>query len=159
MSEYNEEIVSAAKFYNVKPAWIKAVIHIESNWDAAPRPRWEPHISEHSYGLGQFLPSTALWILRTPSKFPMLPGIRAKLQEAQARLPQAGESSINTALHDPEVAIHLIAAYLRYQLDRYGNITDAVAAYNAGSPRHRSTGEYVNQWHVDKFTEALAIYS
>ena len=157
---FEREIADAAAFYNLKEEWIKAVIWVESRGEPEPKPRWEKHLNEHSYGLGQFLPSTVLWILRTPSVFPLQPRIRQRLSEARLRYLETGERAFNTVLHEPEVNINLIAAYLRYQLDRYdGNIRDAVAAYNAGSVRRTPEGTYVNQWHVDKFGDALDLYS
>lgn len=41
------------------------------------------------------------------------------------------------------------AKYLRFQLDRYGNIPDAVASYNRGSVL-KVRGKYSNQEYVDK---------
>jgi soluble lytic murein transglycosylase len=159
MHRFEQDIQSASEFYNIRPEWIKAVIEIESKGDPSPKPRWEKHLEEHSYGLGQFLPSTVLWILRTPSKFPLPGRVRQLLKEARLGYLESGERAFNKVLHVPEVNIYLIAAYLRYQLDRYnGDITKAVAAYNAGSVRYRGDA-FVNQWHVDKFHEALQLYS
>lgn len=160
MWQYEEPINEAAAFYNIKPQWIKGIIWIESHGDPSPTPRWEKHLSEHSYGLGQVLPSTALWILRTPSRFPLPPRIRQRLTEGRVGYTEVGERAFNEVLQDPEVSIYLTASYLRYQLDRYdGNIRDAVAAYNAGSVRRTPEGAYENRWHVDKFGDALDRYS
>jgi soluble lytic murein transglycosylase-like protein len=156
MTAYADIIQEAAERYNLSPEWIAAVVSIESGFDAAALPRWEPHIAEHSYGLGQFLPSTVLWVIREPELFPLTAAVRGALLHAAAALPFQGEKKLNALLLDPTVGIHLIGAYLRYLLNRYDqNIVDAVAAYNAGSVRKKDDGTYVNQWHVDKFLTAL----
>jgi len=160
MFTYEDEIQAASAFHNLQPRWLQAVLWIESRGEKAPTPRWESHLQEHSYGLGQLLPSTALWMLATPSRFAFPDSVRDRAKLAVEELSTRGESSFNKLLHDPEVNIYLTAAYLRYQLDRYdGNITDAVAAYNAGSVRKNDRGAYVNQWHVDKFNNALDRYA
>lgn len=46
------------------------------------------------------------------------------------------------------------AKYLKRLHDRYGNWNDAIAAYNAGSPR-RVDGKYVNQGYVDKINARM----
>ena len=152
---YEDLIRSASAFYNVDPDWVSAVLWIESRGEPEPPPRWEAHKGEHSYGLGQLLPSTVHWMLDVPSRFPLPDKLRERIREAREAQTKEGESAFTEILHDPEVNIYLTTAYLRYQLDRYdGNITDAVAAYNAGSVRKKN-GAYVNQWHVDKFHKAL----
>lgn len=45
---------------------------------------------------------------------------------------------------DPSLAVQLGTQYLRDQLARYGSTSDAVAAYNAGTARKNSAGQYVN---------------
>jgi len=121
-----------------------------------PKPRWEKHLQEHSYGLGQFLPSTVLWMIDTPHRFRFPPDISSALARAKTALPSRGEKALNEVLHEEEVGLYMVGAYLHYLLDRYdGDIVKAVAAYNAGSARYTEQGHFVNQWHVDKFTEAL----
>ena len=160
MFKYQNFIDGASSFYGLEPKWIKAVLHVESRGEVAPTPRWEAHKGEHSYGLGQILPSTALWMLSRPDKFPLPDSIRERTKPAVSGQLEKGESSFNNLLHDAEVNIYLTAAYIRYQYDRYNsNITDAVAAYNAGSVRRTSSGAYVNQWHVDKFHDAVDLYA
>lgn len=45
---------------------------------------------------------------------------------------------------DPSLAVQLGTQYLRDQLTRYGSTSDAIAAYNAGTARKNSAGQYVN---------------
>lgn len=45
---------------------------------------------------------------------------------------------------DPDLAVQLGAQYLGDQIGRYRSIGDGVAAYNAGTARKNSAGQYVN---------------
>src|SRR5207245_1331912 len=47
-------------------------------------------------------------------------------------------------LLDPATNIQLGMDFLRYQLGRYPILEDAIAAYNAGSPRRDAAGQYIN---------------
>lgn len=69
-----------------------------------------------------------------------------------------GILQINDKAHPgafPKVKVDIVAnleygaKYLAGHYRKYGNWMDAVAAYNAGSPRRTSTGAYVNQRYVD----------
>lgn len=57
---------------------------------------------------------------------------------------------------DPELGLQFGCIYLYKLRNRYPLGMDAVAAYNAGSPRKDATGRYVNQGYVDKVIAALA---
>lgn len=50
----------------------------------------------------------------------------------------------------PEVGIWYGMAHLNYLRERFPAEMDFVAAYNAGSPRKRDNGQYVNQGYIDK---------
>lgn len=52
-------------------------------------------------------------------------------------------------LFEPETNIEYGCRHLKTFFTRYGNIQDAVASYNAGSPRLASDGKLVNQPYVD----------
>lgn len=51
----------------------------------------------------------------------------------------------------PELNIEIGARHLSGFWRKYGNMQDAVAAYNAGSPRRSQDGRYENQGHIDRF--------
>jgi hypothetical protein len=54
-----------------------------------------------------------------------------------------------------EFGIKYGAMKLKKCMDKYGNIHDAIAAYNAGSVRKTAGGLYFNQKHVDRFDSHL----
>lgn len=58
-------------------------------------------------------------------------------------------------LFNPPINIFTGVKYLRFQLDRYGNLLDMVAAYNAGSVRKNKDGAYINLSYVKSVTSVL----
>jgi soluble lytic murein transglycosylase-like protein len=145
-------------YYGLEVEYLQAVVRIESNGQYQAF-RWETHILDYSLGLCQVLTSTAAWMLGNSGAFPIPQAQWKTLSQGIGQAVDLGTKSLNRAMIDPLVALHLGAAYLSYQLKRYdGDIQDAIAAYNAGSARRTSTGEYVNQHHVDKFNEALTYF-
>jgi soluble lytic murein transglycosylase-like protein len=118
--------------YNVEPALIKAHIKAESNWDVNAS-RYEAHKADASWGLMQLLLVTARGVLGDPNL------------------------SI-TQLIQPRVNIEAGTKFILSNLNRFGNMRDAIAAYNAGSPRLGTDGKYVNQAYVDKVTNNYNLY-
>jgi soluble lytic murein transglycosylase-like protein len=118
--------------YNVEPALIKAHIKQESNWDVNAS-RFEAHKGDASWGLMQLLLSTAREVL--------------------------GNSNLTTTqLIQPRVNIEAGTKFIAQLQRRFGNMRDAIAAYNAGSPRLGKDGKYVNQDYVDKVTKNYELY-
>lgn len=60
-----------------------------------------------------------------------------------------GYSGNASGLLDPATNIKWGTNYLAYQYKRYGGITDAIAAYNAGRVRYDASGNYTNQSYVN----------
>jgi len=105
---YRTIIKRSAEKYNIDQKLIFATIMVESNGNTRAI-RYEPHIGDASYGLGQILYGTAKGI-----------GFQGSPEE----------------LFDPEVNIELIARYHARNKAVYGDLTNEqlVTAYNAGSP-------------------------
>lgn len=103
------------------PRLIKAVIMQESTGNAGAR-RFEKSCKCYSNGIMQVRYSTAQWL---------------------------GYTGDEVGLLLPDTNIEFGTKYLRYQLKRYGNTRDAIAAYNSGTVRHTSNGLYRNQDYVD----------
>jgi len=53
-------------------------------------------------------------------------------------------------LTKPEVGVRFGCLKLKDLMRRYSKLDDVIASYNAGSPRLRDDGKYVNQIYVDK---------
>ena len=125
-------ISEMAKKYSIEPALIKAHIKAESNWDVNAS-RYEVHKTDSSWGLMQLLLVTAREVLGNPTLS-------------------------TTQLIQPRVNIEAGTKFISQNLNRFGNMRDAIAAYNAGSPRLNAQGKYVNQAYVDKVTKNYEIY-
>ena len=106
---YGRLIKESARKYNVDEKLIFSTIMLESRGDTFAY-RYEPHINDASYGLGQILYGTARGL-----------GFEGQPED----------------LYDPAANIDLIAKYHRRNMDVYGNNLTAeqlTIAYNAGSP-------------------------
>ncbi|HNQ49499.1 MAG TPA: lytic transglycosylase domain-containing protein [Hydrogenophilus thermoluteolus] len=114
-NDYDAIISRAAARHQVPPAIIKAVAAVESSFNRKAI-REEPQIADRSRGLMQMLERTARGL-----------GFRGRLDD----------------LYDPTVSLDLGAQLLAELFERYGNWTDALAAYNGGRPRKLSSGELV----------------
>jgi len=111
--------------YNIEPALIRGIIKQESNWDVNAS-RFEAHKTDASWGLMQVMLSTARSVLNNPNL-------------------------TTTQLIQPRVNIEAGTKLMAENWNRWGNISDAIAAYNAGSPRlNPKTGKYVNSDYVTK---------
>jgi soluble lytic murein transglycosylase len=125
--EHWETILSEARARSLDPARVAAFIRQESVFN----PRAESHAN--AYGLMQLIMETAR---RTAARVGA-PSISSKEQ-----------------LFEPRLNIKLGTAYLREQLDKYGRVEYAAAAYNAGPGR-------ADRWKVelpseiDEWTEAV----
>jgi hypothetical protein len=149
-AEYDGIFKSAAAMFKVEAAVLKAIAMQESGlvWISyrfgkserrfyrkyiEGKPEWmkhryytEPKVIAASWGLMQIMYTTAV----------------------QMGLPR--EAPWHTIM-EPETNILLGARYYANQMDRYGNASAAIAAYNAGSPRVvEGTNRFENQDYVDK---------
>ncbi len=116
--------------------YISAVIEIESNGNSNAE-RYEPHLDDYSYGLGQLLTRTA-----------------KDLEKRHANLPRLGNTpeKIKASLCDPEINKEYIRALFKEELDFYNDYLLAVASYNAGhfSPRNARCQQQLNDLYGEK---------
>ena len=131
-------VTAIAQSAGIDPALVMAVIDAESNFN--PTATHRDADGGSSYGLMQLRLETASLL--------------------------AGYAVQGPDLFVPEFNIRLGVRYLADQLARYGgNVTDAVAAYNAGTARRNAAGIYVNsrgvpnvQAYVDRVMAAYPRY-
>jgi soluble lytic murein transglycosylase-like protein len=60
-------------------------------------------------------------------------------------------------LCDPEEGLKYGCKHLKWNYNRYNNWYDAVSAYNQGSNRKNSEGNYQNQSYVDKVMQGVNV--
>lgn len=69
-----------------------------------------------------------------------------------------GETNLER-LKIPEVSIELAAKLLHELQSRWDTISKVIAAYNAGSPKRRADGAFINQEYVMKVQERYVWYT
>lgn len=120
LSPYQSIVTEYAEQYSLDENLIRAVIWKESSGHPNAK-RWEGEEYGYSRGLMGVLYTTAQ---------------------------QMGFTGEPDDLFDPDTNIHYGTAYLRWQLDRYGeDVEKALSAYNAG------TYTEVNKYYVNKVLE------
>ena len=102
--KYKEEIDNVATEYSLDKNLVYALIMAESNFNP------NAVSSKDATGLMQLTSDTALWCAE-----------------------KIGDENLAADLTVPEVNIRLGCYYLKYLIDRYGEESTALAAYNAGS--------------------------
>lgn len=118
--KYREIIAQVANTYQIDPQIIYATIMTESQGQEYVY-RFEPHLGEGSYCMGQILLSTAYKL-----------GLRGAA----------------TQLFDPQICIDMIGRYHRLMLDTHGELTalQLARAYNTGSPWKRPVWGHLNRF-------------
>ena len=113
--------------------YINAVIEIESHGNARAE-RYERHLNDYSYGLGQLLTKTA-----------------KDLEKRYGDLPRLGENvnEIKENLFKVDINRTYTTKLFKEELDFYGDPYLAVAAYNAGhlTPRNALLQRQLNELH------------
>ena len=135
---YEAIVRTHAKNYDLPPALLAAVIYTESKFDASARS------DAGAVGLMQLLPETAQ-------------GIASRT---------GGDRFVVSDLLDPEVNVRYGSWYLRNLLNRYDDLSTALAAYHAGQGnvdawRRRGVGIQFPETraYVKKVLDAEEIYA
>jgi len=136
-----------ATSHNLDPALVGAFIQVESSGKGS-RSRFEP-------AWGYFL---------TPDLFAKSLGITRETEEIHQKTSwglmqimggvarELGFTDNLPKLIVPAININFGCMHLSKLIAKYQALPDAIASYNAGSPRKTADGKYVNQDYVDKVT-------
>lgn len=134
-----------ARRHSLDPALVGAIVQVESGGNGYAmryEPKWD--------------------YLLTPEKFAKMLGITEETERQMQRFSygvmqvmgsvarELGFQSSLAKLTHQGLGIEFGCLKLKQLLTKYPHLTDAVAAYNAGSPRKTPEGFYVNQIYVDK---------
>lgn len=139
-----------AKEAGLEPDWVAACIMTESNGNPYAV-RYEPHF--------KYLLNTRIWAeklglsVETEEVCQKTSWGYMQIMGAVAR--ELGFEGHITELLDVQVNLKFGTLKLKQLVWKYGNILDAIAAYNAGSVRKTPGGHYENQKHVDRFDALL----
>lgn len=122
--------------------YINAVVEIESHGNARAE-RYEKHLDDYSYGLGQLLTRTA-----------------KDLEKRYSDLPRLGENAneIKENLFNEETNRAYTTRLFKEELDFYGDAYLAVAAYNSGhlTPRNALCQRQLNElYKTDLKTDGI----
>lgn len=140
-----DEINKTSKKFKVDHLLIGSIVSIESSGrkEAA---RYEDHYRwlvdvERYASLNMITPETEKQLQKTSFGLMQIMGANARTH---------GHIGPLTDLIIPEIGLSYGIEHLLKLIDRYDSIEDAISAYNQGSPRKNSKGEYSNQGYVDK---------
>ncbi len=128
---YDVIVRGHARNYRLDPALLAAVIYQESKF------RPDARSPSGAIGLMQLLPTTAKGIALHTG------GTRFRVSD----------------LDDPEINVRYGAWYLRHLLDRYGDESTALAAYNAGQrnvDRWRAEGRAIQFGETRRYVERIS---
>lgn len=143
---HNLSLISkAADIYDLDWKLVTAIVQVESQGDSRAH-RFEPKFSyfsdviEHAKCNG--------CTVETEQKAQAFSYGLMQIMGATARA--TGYKGPLADLFDPRTNLDIGCKFLKGLVTKYGNMKDAIAAYNAGAPRKNPDGTYKNQDYVDK---------
>ena len=147
-----EIIEKFAKKYDIPKELLEAIIEVESNEDT-----WAIRYEDHYRWLFRpnYYASQNIISLDTEKEAQKTSWGLMQIMGAVAR-ERGFKGRYLSELCKPELGIKYGSKHLKLYYDKYENWKDAVASYNAGSPRHKDNGEYVNQRYVNKVFEKVS---
>jgi soluble lytic murein transglycosylase-like protein len=144
MDDLDALIQQVAEAHGLPWQGVKAIVYVESSFNPWAY-RYEPH---YQYLVGTNLRVTEQVGQQTSWGLMQVMGAVAREYGFTGWFPE---------LCQPEVGLEYGCKHFKRYADRYGNWIEAIAAYNAGSPR-KAGDQYVNQSYVDKVLRAWNQY-
>lgn len=146
-----EEIKKASIEHGIDPIHIAACIVTETagnRFAARFEPKWRYFFEDRKSIADDLMISVETETMLQATSFGYM-----QVMGAVAR--ENGFMGHITQLIEPEIGIKYGCIKLKKCLNKYGDIYDAIAAYNAGGVRKTPGGFYENQKHVDRFDRNL----
>lgn len=148
------EIAKAkAKEHQIPLELVLAVIETESNFNNMTyrfEPNWKYHLSIEAFS------KMTLVSYNTEKAMQQISWGLMQVMGTVAR--ELGFKGLFTELCDPGTGIDYGCAKLAGLLEKYSSRDDAIASYNAGSPRRQADGTYFNQDYVTKVNNRMLQY-
>lgn len=142
---YKDLIEALAEIYKVKPSWIKAICIVESAmnpWATRYEPKWSYLYDVKSFAKQNIITAQTETIhQKTSWGLMQVMGSVAREHGFEDDLPM---------LCIPKVGLTYGVMHFNKFYDKYGDLEDALASYNAGAPRRQTNGQYQNQSYVTK---------
>lgn len=145
-------INDVAKSFNLDPVLVEAIIEIESAGKPMKvrfEPAWNYLYQVDDYAKRLSITKNTEKILQSCSWGLM------QIMGSVAR--EIGFTEDMPVLCQPEKNIFYGCKKLKSLCNKYPIQADAIAAYNAGTPRMMANGRYFNQQYVDKVTKQMMI--
>lgn len=144
-------ILKFADEYQLEPEFIKAIIAVESAFNPLavryePTYQWIKHEIVNKYADLHLVSHDTEMMLNKCSL-----GLMQVMGSTLRDLGHMGH--LLDIIATPELGIRYGAKFLARLAEKYPDMKDVAAAYNAGSPRKLSGGTYINQDYVDKVME------
>lgn len=146
----SEQIDIVAVRHGLDPLLVAAIVQVESAgspWAIRYEPAWAARLDGRR---GQPGVTSATERVQLSTSWGLMQVLGVTARELGFKGP------FLSALCAPAVGLEYGCRYLARQLRRYkGDVSDAIAAYNAGTARRRDDGTYVNEDYVRKVWRAM----
>ena len=147
-SAIEQAIIAIAPQYSLPPNLVRAICEVESSFNPWAW-RFEP---QYKYLVGDRLTMTTTERMGQMCSWGLM-----QVMGGVAR--EAGYRDAFPNLCDPDVGLNYGCKHLAKFYAKHLNWPDAIASYNAGSPRHNlADGGYVNQIYVDRVFRAWNLH-
>ena len=135
-----------SKENNIDRDIVFSIISVESGWNPFVS-RYEPHTDKYVYNAYSFANFCGITMQTEELAQKHSYGLGQLMGYV---LRDLGHKTLLSEAFIPEVNIKYMTKFLKHKIEKYGNETDVIAAYNAGSPRKTEGGMFFNQKYVDK---------
>ena len=138
-------VKDVARQFQLDPLLLTAMIIVESS-SKSQVARYEPDY-RYTHNPAKFAKPQGITI-ETEKRLQMFSWGCLQLMGGTARW--LGYNGFLPQLCEPQIGLYWGSRYMRHLMDKYSEPEDAIAAYNAGSPRKKENGHYENQEYVNK---------